>query len=133
MRRASICSSDRARRYDPGEALEIFCACLSGFATMSCCRSIHCKRLHIEPSKSFRVFGPSPLPDSLTLEEALGLKGGGIDALARQAAAALLNSSKEGYGFIEAEVISQFKAAVASESYEATKNSFQEANEAPCS
>ncbi len=85
------------------------------------------------PDTNFEsVFGPSPLPSSLTLGEALELGGGGINALARQAAAALLNASKSTYAYIESEVIEMFEDAVASEEYDSTKNAFQAANEAEC-
>lgn len=66
----------------------------------------------------------------LTFAEALALGGGGLDALLRQAVAALLNASSPDvdYPLSAATVISMTNAAIASGDYEATKNEFDELN-----
>jgi hypothetical protein len=63
---------------------------------------------------------------SLTFAQALELGGGGLNALLRQAVAALLNaaSADVDYPLITAEVIAQTNAAIASGDYEATKDLF---------
>lgn len=67
---------------------------------------------------------------SMTLEQALWLGGGGLNALLRHAAAALLNSMSGDvdYAYSTSEVIAMTNAAIASGSYEATKNLFDAAN-----
>jgi hypothetical protein len=84
------------------------------------------------------VFGlTGPFADSLTLLQALQLQGGGVNALARHAVAALLDSASSGvsYGLTTSEVIAQAKAAY--ESGDATliegqKNVFAALNEKGC-
>jgi hypothetical protein len=54
-----------------------------------------------------------PLPDTLTLEDALNLQGGGIFALARHAAAALLNTDASiDYPYTTAQVIDIFRDGI---------------------
>ena len=91
------------------------------------------------PTDKFNaVFGVTgPFPDSMTLLEALQLQGGGVNALARHAVAALLDSAHSAvdYGLTTAEVIAQTKAALDSglaTTIEATKNVFAFLNEKGC-
>jgi hypothetical protein len=91
------------------------------------------------PANQFNaVFGVSgPLPNSLTLVEALQLNGGGVNALARHAVAALLASVHPDvdYGLTAAEVIAETQAALNSGNatlIEATKNKFNALNERGC-
>lgn len=74
--------------------------------------------------------GLSPTYANLTLAQALALGGGGLDALLRQAVAALLNaaSTDVDYPLTVAQVISLTNAAIASGDYEATKDLFDEYN-----
>lgn len=74
--------------------------------------------------------GLSPTYASLTFDQALNLTGGGLDALLRQAVAALLNASSPDvdYPLSAAEVISLTNAAIASGDYESTKDLFDEFN-----
>jgi hypothetical protein len=67
---------------------------------------------------------------SLTFAEALALGGGGLDALLRQAVAALLNaaSADVDYPLSTTEVITLTNAAIASGDYETTKDLFDEFN-----
>jgi hypothetical protein len=84
------------------------------------------------PSDSFdAVFGVSY---GGTLAQAVVAKGGGSNALARHAVAALLNSTNADvdYLYSTAEVISMVQAAFASGNYEATKNLFEAQNELGC-
>jgi hypothetical protein len=69
-----------------------------------------------------------------TLLEALQANGGGINALARHAVAALLNAESPGvdYAFTTIEVIDLFQTAYPSGDIESTKEIFEEANEAVC-
>ena len=69
-----------------------------------------------------------------TLLQALQAKGGGINALARHAVAALLNASNPAvsYAYTVDEVILWTQAAIDSGSYGPTKDLFEEANEAGC-
>ena len=77
-----------------------------------------------------------PLPiTNPTLLQALQANGGGINALARHAVAALLNASNPdvSYAFTVDEVIEMAQAAIDSvELLEATKDLFENANEAGC-
>jgi len=74
---------------------------------------------------------------SLTLEQALDLGGGGLNALIRHTTAALLNASSGGvnYQFTTQQVINQFNAAYPglNGAYETLKNTFQGQNELGCS
>ena len=85
------------------------------------------------------VFGVAgPLPNTLTLLDALNLGGGGINALARHAVAALLGSvhSEVEYGLSQADVLDQVKAAINSNdatTIEALKNQLDALNNKGCS
>jgi hypothetical protein len=70
--------------------------------------------------------GLPPAYASLTFADALSLGGGGLDALLRQAVAALLNASSADvdYPLTAAQVIAQTNAAIASGNYETTKDLF---------
>lgn len=70
--------------------------------------------------------GLPPSYAALTFEQALSLGGGGLDALLRQAVAALLNASSPDvdYPLTAAQVIAATNAAIASGDYEATKDLF---------
>jgi len=83
------------------------------------------------PSDSFdAVFGVSY---GGTLAEAAGANGGGANALARHAVAALLNaSSSVDYLYSTADVINMVQAAFASGDYEGTKDLFAAQNELGC-
>jgi uncharacterized repeat protein (TIGR01451 family) len=72
--------------------------------------------------------------DDATLLEALQSGGGGINALARHAVAALLNASSPDVDsdFTTAEVIALVQAAVASGDFETAKNLLAASNEAGC-
>jgi hypothetical protein len=91
------------------------------------------------PTDSFNtVFGVTgPFSSSMTLLDALRLQGGGANALARHAVAALLSSAHSGvdYALATAAVIAETKAAlesgIASE-IEGTKNKFALFNERGC-
>jgi hypothetical protein len=74
--------------------------------------------------------GLSPEYASLTFDQALNLGGGGLNALLRQAVAALLNASSPDvdYPLTEAEVIAMTNHAIASGDYESVKDLFDEAN-----
>ncbi|WP_458411566.1 hypothetical protein ACNQFZ_11910 [Schinkia sp. CFF1] len=80
------------------------------------------------------VFGRDAFTPDITLEEALSLGGVGLDALARQAVAALLNAAHPdvAYPLTTAEVISMFQAAFDSGNYEDTKDEFDRLNNSFC-
>jgi hypothetical protein len=69
-----------------------------------------------------------------TLLQALEANGGGINALARHAVAALLNANSLGayFAYTYDQVIVEFQFAFDSGDYETTKNMFMEANESYC-
>ncbi|MBP6902404.1 MAG: carboxypeptidase regulatory-like domain-containing protein [Burkholderiaceae bacterium] len=77
------------------------------------------------------IFGVSITGSEPTLLQALGTSGGGMDALLRHSAAALLNAANPSvdYEYTVAEVIAMTQAAFASGNYEATKNLFAAQNE----
>ncbi len=79
------------------------------------------------------VFGRD-VPGEPTLLEALELGGGHLNALMRQAVAALLNaaSPEVNYEFSLEEVVAKFQAAFDSGDYEPTKDELETANEAGC-
>ena len=86
------------------------------------------------PSDNFdAVFGITHY-GSLTLLEASGLNGGGFNALARHAAAALLNSGTAAikYEFSTAQVIELVQEAVANNDPEPIKDTLVGANESGC-
>ncbi len=72
--------------------------------------------------------------DELSLLEALEHRGGGLNALTRQSAAALLNAASGDiqYAFNVNEVVTRFQAAFDSGDYEPTKDAFDSANQAGC-
>ena len=74
--------------------------------------------LVLDPTNSVRsLFGALPSQyDSVSLHDALGLKGGGVSALLRHAVAAVLNAIHPdvGYPLSAAEVIARVDAAIAS-------------------
>lgn len=90
------------------------------------------------------TFGVNVYDPNITLKKALEAKGGGINALARHATAALLNAraselpeddpSHVDYSYTVAEVLSMVQAAIAggSATIESTKNQLEEANELGC-
>jgi hypothetical protein len=80
------------------------------------------------------VFGVSYNP-TLTLQGALNLGGGGFQALARHAAAALLNAAQPDvdYGLSQSQIIAQVRQAFATNNPEPTKNLFDRLNNAGCS
>ena len=87
------------------------------------------------PSALFNtVFGVN-YKAGLTLQGALGLNGGGFEALARHAAAALLNAAQADvdYGLSQSAIISQVQQAFATNNPEPTKNLFDKLNNAGCS
>jgi hypothetical protein len=79
------------------------------------------------------VFGVN-VPGNPSLLQALGMNGGGINALERHSTAALLNASSSGvdYPFTVAQVIAKVQSAVANGTIEATKNELEDANELGC-
>jgi hypothetical protein len=87
------------------------------------------------PGDSFAtVFGVAlpGQPADLTLEQALDLGGGGVEALARHAVAALLNAAhpEVDYPFTEAEIIALVQGAIGgTQDVETVKNMFEAANE----
>jgi hypothetical protein len=84
------------------------------------------------PSTTFAsVFGSGYFSSSLTLLQALGLNGGGINALARHSVAALLNAANTTVDYPDestASIISAFQAAVAGDTIESQKNTFDSWN-----
>jgi hypothetical protein len=91
------------------------------------------------PTDTFNtVFGVTgPFSNALTLLDALGQGGGGVNALGRHAVAALLASANSGvdYGMTTAEVIALTKAALDSGDanlIEGTKNKLAALNERGC-
>jgi hypothetical protein len=73
-------------------------------------------------------------PSGVTLLEALGLNGGGLNALMRHAAAALLSaaSTDVAYPLTTAQVIAAYNAAYASGDYETQKDIFDRYNNLGC-
>lgn len=85
------------------------------------------------PNGSFSTAVGRNITGNPTMLQALGANGGGLRALMRHTAAALLNSTSSiGYQYTTAQVVSMFQAAYDSGNYEATKNLFAAANEAGC-
>jgi hypothetical protein len=80
------------------------------------------------------VFGVTHF-GSLTLLEAAALGGGGFNALARHATAALLNASNPSisYDLSVAEIIKRVQEAFKANDPEPTKNVFEAFNESSCS
>lgn len=69
---------------------------------------------------------------SILLLDALGLKGGGINALGRHAAAAWLNTQSVDFHYLQSEVETMVEAALLSGIFEETKDALDEANNAGC-
>ena len=87
------------------------------------------------PSNDYNtVFGVSASFNPHTLLDAAWLGGGGENALARHAVAALLNAASPdvNYTYSVSDVISMVQAAYASGNFEPTKNLFDAANNAGC-
>ena len=87
------------------------------------------------PSQTFAsVFGTNVMGTSLTLMQALGLNGGGNNALARHATAALLGAAHPGvdYDLTVSEIISATQAAYAGGDVNGTKNMFDALNNQGC-
>ena len=80
------------------------------------------------------TFGVNGFNPNISLLTALNTGGGGKNALARHAVAALLNSVHSGvdYGLSSAEVISLVQSAFASGDFESAKNRLAGLNEADC-
>ncbi len=76
---------------------------------------------------------PEPKSDP-TLLQALEAKGGGINALARHAVAALLNAANPGtnYFYTEGQIIAMVQKAIDDENYKSTKDLLVEQNEMGC-
>lgn len=80
------------------------------------------------------TFGRDAFNPDITMEEAVDLRGGQLNALSRHAAAAYLNavSGVVSYDLSPSEVISAFQAAFDSGDYNTTKNMFEQLNEQGC-
>jgi hypothetical protein len=80
------------------------------------------------------VFGVDLFSPDITLLQALNLGGGGVNALARHAVAALLNAASSGVdaSLTEAEVIQLVQDAETSGDFEAAKNTLAASNELGC-
>jgi len=74
------------------------------------------------------------VPDNPTLIEALNLEGGDLNALMRQAVAALLNAASDDvdYPYTSSQVISMFQTAYDEGEADPTKNLFEAANDGDC-
>jgi hypothetical protein len=90
--------------------------------------------VNYDPDDDFdTVFGVDFFSPDITLEDALNLGGGGVNALARHAVAALLNAAQGFYPLTEAQVIAAVQAAFADQStIESTKNDLASKNELGC-
>jgi hypothetical protein len=96
----------------------------------------------VSPADDFdATFGVDLFDPDITLGQAIWLGGGGANALARHATAALLNAyggvpNTDGttveYPYTVAEVIQMVQDAVANDTIEATKDLFEAANELGC-
>jgi hypothetical protein len=88
------------------------------------------------PTDNFAAVFGRVVPGVTTLEDALKAGGGGLNALARHAVAALLNAANPDVNQTAfptpASVIAAFQAAFDSGNYEPTKNAFEAANEQGC-
>lgn len=80
------------------------------------------------------TFGRDAFNPDITMEEAVDLKGGQLNALSRHAAAAYLNavSPVVSYDMTTAEIIAAFQAAFDSGDYNTTKDMFEQLNEQGC-
>ncbi len=96
----------------------------------------------VDPGDDFdATFDVDLFNPNITLGQAIWLGGGGVDALARHATAALLNAYAKldgsngqfvNYPYTVDEVIQMVQGAVANGTIEATKDEFEEANELGC-
>jgi hypothetical protein len=96
----------------------------------------------VAPTDDFdATFGVDLFDPDITLGTAIWLGGGGVDAFARHATAALLNAYAKAdgslgqfvnYPYTVAEVIQMVQDAVANDTIEATKDLFEAANELGC-
>jgi hypothetical protein len=96
----------------------------------------------VAPAADFdATFGVDLFDPDITLGTAIWLGGGGVDAFARHATAALLNAYAKAdgslgqfvnYPYTVAEVIQMVQDAVANDTIEATKDLFEAANELGC-
>ena len=85
------------------------------------------------PGASFEATFGVDLESDMTLLQALGANGGGVNALARHAVAALLNSGALSFGMTADEVRDAVVAALADGGdIEGTKDAFAALNEAGC-
>lgn len=87
------------------------------------------------PTDDFEaVFGVNASFDPHTLLDGVTRNGGGENALARHAVAALLNAGSGGvsYAYSTADVINLVQAAYATGNFEATKNLFEAQNDTVC-
>jgi hypothetical protein len=92
-------------------------------------------RLQPDPRADYRLKASSrDLPEDPTLLDALELEGGGLEALMRQVAAALLNaaSPEVDYPFPVDVVVTKFQASFDLENYDPATAGFESANEAGC-
>lgn len=78
------------------------------------------------------VFGVDLFSPDVTLLQALGLNGGGVNALARHAVAALLNAASGFYPMTEAEVVAAVQGATSKALIESAKNTLAGNNELGC-
>ncbi len=86
------------------------------------------------PNQFFSVAFQTSMGEDLTLMETLKLRGGGDNALMRQAAAALLNAGSQQleYRYTTTEVLEMFGQAVDSHSFEPVKDLYEAANSDGC-
>ena len=86
------------------------------------------------PGESFEAVFGRDVPGTPSLLDALKLQGGGLNALMRQATAALLNASnpKLSFPYGTGDVIALFQKAFDSGTYEPTKNTFEGLNQTGC-
>lgn len=86
------------------------------------------------PKQFFSVAFQTSSGNGLTLMDALKLRGGGNEALMRQAVAALLNAGNGelDYRYTTDEVVEMFKQAAESGSYETVKDLYEAANSDGC-
>lgn len=88
-----------------------------------------------QPTDDFdTVFGRDVFDPDITLADAVSLEGGGLEALARAAVAALLNAAHPAvaYPLTVAQVISMFQDAFDSGDFETTALEFDELNNLGC-
>jgi len=86
----------------------------------------------LSPSASYEALFGVDVPNSApTLLQALSMNGGGVEALLRHSAAALLNAANPyiNYAYTQAQVISMVKSAFSSGDFETTKNLLAKQNE----